>query len=135
LKQKLEPKDVLNIVFKLTDYLNFLWNFYVVFNVAVIGWLFSSSSTPWAWQKKLIVAIIYVFFVCGSITVIRRTYQLLFSALEELSSASTEIDFRSSKFGEYFQGVKPFNSKLSIAFHVIADCIVFLTILAKGVYF
>jgi hypothetical protein len=44
IKQKLEFKDILNVVFKLTDYLNFLWNFYVVFNVAVIGWLFSTSK-------------------------------------------------------------------------------------------
>jgi len=134
-RKTIELKDVLSIVFKLTDYLNFQWNFYVVFNVAMIGWLLGGSNNPWSWQKKLILSAVYLFFILISITLIRSTYGLLLGALDELASAGNEIEFRSEKFGEFFKITKPFNKQLSTALHIIADFIVLLSIWTKGIFF
>ena len=129
-----EFKDILSIVFKLTDYLNFLGNAYVVFNIAIIGWLFSGSDSPWSWQKKLIVSVVYLFFVLISVVLLRSTYRLLLGALDELTLASNEVEFRSEKMRELLKISKPFNKDLSTAFHIAADFIVLLAIWTREIF-
>jgi hypothetical protein len=131
----LELKDVLNVVFKMTDYLNFQWNFYVIINIALIGWIFSSPIDAWGWQKKLICSIAYLLSVLMSIMVLSRTYRLLFDVLEELSYCAKDIQFRSDKFRTAFKEVRPVNKKFSITLHIIGNVIVLLCIWIKGEYF
>ena len=130
----IEFKDILSIAFKLTDYLNFQWNFYVVFNLAIIGWLFSSSQDPWSWQKKLIVSAFYLFFVLISIVLIRSTFWSLLAAVDELALASNEVEFRSEKWSGLLRISKPFNKELAITFHITADLIVLLAIWTRDTF-
>jgi hypothetical protein len=131
----LELKDILNVVFKMTDYLNFQWNFYVIINIAVIGWIFSSPMDTWGWQKKFICSIAYLLSVLMSIMVLSRTYRLLFDVLEELSCCAKEIQFRSDNFRTAFKEVRPVSKKLSMTLHILGNVIVLLCIWIKGEYF
>jgi len=46
--------QALTAAYKLNDWLNFYWNFYVVFVGVVFGWLFSSSNVLETLQKVVI---------------------------------------------------------------------------------
>src|SRR4029453_15934071 len=67
--------EVLNAAYKLNDWLNFYWNFYVAFTGVVIGWVFSSKGWPTA--QKAIVTAFYLGFVGVSIHALWKTYESL----------------------------------------------------------
>ena len=71
--------DVLNAAYKLNDWLNFYWNFYVAFTGVVIGWVFGSKG--WSTAQRAIVTLFYLGFVAVSVDALWRTYESLSAAV------------------------------------------------------
>jgi hypothetical protein len=86
-----EVPVVLSIVFKLTDYLNQLWNLFMVFSAIVVGWRFSAGE-HWQWNQKLLATLLYTGFLFVNGLALRSTYKWLDFALEDLRTAAATID-------------------------------------------
>ena len=67
--------DVLAAAYKLNDWLNFYWNFYVAFTGVVIGWVFGSKG--WQSSQRVIVTLFYLGFVGVSLDALWKTYRSL----------------------------------------------------------
>lgn len=71
--QPVSIDQMLNAAYKLNDWLNFYWNFYVGFVGVVFGWIFSAKS-PWQLEQQLIVTAFFIGFVAISISALVPTY-------------------------------------------------------------
>jgi len=118
---------VLNAAYKLTDWMNFYWNFTVIFAAAILGWVFSAKN-PWGTAQKVVITIMYAVFVLINLDIMVRTYIAIESAVEWL-----KVNW------EITDGVKPaLLHKLShpfwkahIAAHLLADALVFYCLWTK----
>jgi len=118
--------EILNAAFKLTDWLNFFWNFYVAFTAGILGWVFGAKN-PWSAAQKVVVSILFVGFVIVSVVALCRTYVALEPTVELL---------RNIWAGSAFQ--RAIADRLSnrwwgwqIFLHIVADLIVLYCIWTK----
>ena len=79
----LDLKQTLDAAYKLNDWLNFYWNFYIVFTGVVIGWVFNSKG--WPRSQRVVVSAFYVGFVIVSLGALYKTYQTLNAAVAKLA--------------------------------------------------
>jgi hypothetical protein len=84
-------KDLVDIILKLADQINFYWNFYVIANIAMLGWLLSLNANP-DWQLKAAVSIAFIIFIALNITALIRSYIFLQAALLEFKAM--DLSFR-----------------------------------------
>jgi hypothetical protein len=67
--------DLLNATYKLNDWLNFYWNFYVVFSGVVVGWTFNSKG--WKTFQRVAVSICYLGFAAVNFKALYKSYYFL----------------------------------------------------------
>ena len=102
-----EIKDILNVVFKLADWVNTFWGAYAALNIALVGWLMSSKK-PWHWKQKLLVTGGYIVIMVFNFYAQYRTNRLLGAALDELKAAvEASSHFRTEALREQVLGVRP----------------------------
>ena len=99
-----EVPSVLNIVFKLTDYLNQLWSLFMVFSTIVVGWRFSAKE-PWLRRQKIIVTVLYCCFLFVNLMVLVKTYAWLDKALADLRAAAVSLDAQAPRLKEAMTSV------------------------------
>jgi len=115
----LDLKDVLGIAYKLNDWLNFYWNFYVVFSGVVIGWVFNSKGWPTA--QRVIVTIFYSGFVIVSLGALIKTYVSLQAAADKLNTLlGTNEDLTSALVRQFRND----QWQTQIALHLLGDALV-----------
>lgn len=85
-----EARGVLDIAFKLTDYLNQLWNLFMVFSGVVVGWRLSAKE-EWGGKQKVVTTILYLGFVVVNATTLYSTYGWLGEVLADLRVASAAV--------------------------------------------
>jgi hypothetical protein len=68
--------QLLNAAYKLNDWLNFYWHFYVIFVGVIFGWIFNSNSS-WSPTQKNLVALLFVFFAGGNVVTLYRSYRAI----------------------------------------------------------
>ncbi len=121
------PDQILNAAYKLTDWLNFFWNFYVAFTAAILGWVFSAKN-PWPRAQKIVVTILFTAFVAVSLGALCRTYLALGPTTEALRSTwGTCTEFQRAI-------VDRLSNRLwipQIGAHLLADCLVVYCIWTK----
>jgi hypothetical protein len=83
-------KDILEAAYKLNDWLNFYWNFYVAFTGVVIGWAFSSKG--WSSAQRVFVTLFYLGFVAVSLHALAGTYQALYAVTVRLRELLPQQD-------------------------------------------
>lgn len=62
--------NLVNLVLKLGDWINTIWNFHAVINIAVLGWWLTKQPNWQAWQKavlSLVYALVMAFNLEGQI--------------------------------------------------------------------
>lgn len=112
--------QILNEAYKLTDRLDFLWNFYVAFTAGILGWVFSAKKA-WPRAQKVVVTILFTGFAVVSIGALSRTYLALGPTIEALRSVwGTDTEFQ-----------RVIADRLSnrlwipqIVMHILGDCLV-----------
>ena len=115
----LDVKDVLNAAYKLNDWLNFYWNFYVVFSGVVIGWVFNSKG--WADSQRIIVSLFYLSFVAVSLGALYKTY----SSLNASAARLKEMLAGSDTLGQaLIRQLDNDNWALQLGFHLLGDVLV-----------
>jgi hypothetical protein len=111
--------EVLNAAYKLNDWLNFYWNFYVAFTGVVIGWVFSSKGWPTA--QKAIVTAFYLGFVGVSIHALWKTYESLNAAVSRLQQLIAPEDPLARALAAQLGHS---DMLLGIGLHVVGDALV-----------
>ena len=86
-----QAPQILTAVFKLSDYLNQLWNLFAIFSGLVIGWIISAKD-PWSPQQKMIVAAIYLVFIAVNLSALIKMYAWLRLAFEDLHTIALHLD-------------------------------------------
>jgi hypothetical protein len=111
--------QMLGAAYKLSDWLNFYWNFYVVFVGLVLGWIFSARN-PWQTTQQIVVTAFYVGFTAVSLAALCRTYCALDKTALQLRAAWGEDSFKDALLAKFTQPVWP----ITLVMHVIADAAV-----------
>ena len=115
----LDLPTVLNAAYKLNDWLNFYWTFYVVFTGVVIGWVFNSKG--WSSAQRAVVTLFYLGFVAVSLGALMKTYQTLNAAASRLEALLPNGDVLSTALVS--QLANP-DWKLQLALHIAGDVLV-----------
>ena len=119
----LTTDDVLGAAYKLNDWLNFYWNFYVVFTGVVIGWVLNSKD--WSDLQRMIVSVCFLGFVGVSLDAIWGTYQALGAATRQLRELVPADDIFAATLASHLGRAHP---TIGLALHVIGDLLVLLCI-------
>ena len=115
----LDLKDVLGAAYKLNDWLNFYWNFYVVFTGVVIGWVFNSKG--WSTAQRVVVTLFYLGFVGVSLGALYSTYISLGAATTRLTQLLPTSDILAQAL---ISQLEKSNLKLGLALHILGDALV-----------
>jgi hypothetical protein len=111
--------QMLNAAYKLSEWLNFYWNFYVVFVGVVLGWIFSAKN-PWQPNQKYVVSAFFIGFAAFSIVALARTYYALYKTTLSLRNRWGHDLFKDAILANFSPRLWP----AEIAMHVIADATV-----------
>ncbi len=76
--------SILDIVFKLSEHLMQLWNFFAAVSGLIVGWLLSSKES-WSLIQQLIAILLYAAFLTVNGTALFRMYRWMEIALLELN--------------------------------------------------
>lgn len=66
--------EILAIGFKFAEWINFYWNFYVVFVLAIAGWLFS-KEIRFTTTQKIVISYFLISFIVVSLLALGKTYE------------------------------------------------------------
>ncbi len=116
---ELDLKQTLDAAYKLNDWLNFYWNFYVVFTGVVIGWVFNSKG--WSTSQRAVVSVFYLGFVAVSLGALYKTYQTLNAATAKLESLLSKVSPLSQALIAQLDNT---NWPIQLALHVAGDLLV-----------
>ncbi len=86
-----QAPEILTAVFKLSDYLNQLWNLFAVFSGLVVGWIISAKDA-WSVPQKVIVAAIYLVFIAVNLSTMLKMYAWLNTAFKDLHGIAPRLD-------------------------------------------
>lgn len=106
--------------YKLLDWLNFYWNFYVVFMGVIIGWLFNAKE-GWISAQQVAVTVLIVGFAAVSLNALWRTYLALNATTSELRTRwGTDDSFKRAILARLSQK----GWQLAIGLHTLLDATV-----------
>ena len=111
--------DVLAVAYKLNDWLNFFWNFYVVFTGVVIGWVFNAKG--WSTAQRIVVSVFFLGFVGVSLDALWGTYQALGAATQRLKELVPAGDAFAATLASHLGKA---DHTIGIALHVAGDLLV-----------
>ena len=130
----MEIKDIINIVMKLSDSVNFYWNFYVVGVIAIIGWLISLKEHI-KWQIKLLVSIGFLFFIILNIHGLLGSYTLLEASINELQESVNPSTFKTDKIFHTIKNISfSYYPQAVLGIHVVIDSGIFIAIWSNKVW-
>jgi hypothetical protein len=112
--------QMLNAAYKLNDWLNFYWNFYVVFVGVVFGWIFSAKAPGWQFIQQFVVTAFFVGFAAVSIGALARTYRALNQTSMSLKEKWGHDPFKDAVLSKLSQRLW----RVEIVMHLIADATV-----------
>jgi hypothetical protein len=88
--------SLLTIAFKFGDWLNILLQFWIVINVAIIGWLLTTKPLLSNGQK-LIVTVVYLLIMLTNLVWILHIFGWLKKILSEINAAILDVKFDSKE--------------------------------------
>lgn len=113
--------DLSELILKLADQINFYWNFYVVVNIAILGWILSLNNNP-AWPLKTVASAAFLVFLALNITALLRSYIFLQAASLEFKAIAVEFPFKTSDLPDRISRLSFAGYKYKIWItHAIAD--------------
>jgi hypothetical protein len=119
----LSPQDILGAAYRLNDWLNFYWNFYVAFTGVVIGWVFNSKG--WSTAQRVVVTLFYLGFVAVSLDALAGTYEALNAVAARLQEMLPQDDMLPKALMAKI-GAK--NKLLGLGLHLLGDGLVLVCI-------
>ena len=116
----MDTHQLIDIVFKLSDLINFNWNFYVVVCAIILGWLFT-SDIQWDMIKRIGSSIGFIVFTIINGRALNKAYVLLNTTLEELKEKDT---YEVSTFMQQFVTQGGIGDKGVIYIHTVMGIII-----------
>lgn len=120
---KTDIDQLFNLAYKLKDWINFYWRFYVVFIAIALGWVLG-SNTKWTFDEKMVVTIVFIGFASFSITALSKTYKASQDIIGLLSERISDEKFKKSVL--YLLDSKHWKKEILI--HIIGDLILIRSI-------
>jgi len=111
--------EIVNVILRIREQIDFLWHFYVSSCAILIGWLFS-TKIHWTKEKHQVTTVLFVTFAIINLSAIYKEYSLLESALLQVRSTAENSLF-TSKLAES-DGL---GSILSVIVHATVDVIIY----------
>ena len=86
---------MINIALRISEQIDFLWNFYVTACAILLGWIFS-SRIKWDQDRQRTVIILFIMFAAVNLSAIYNEYYLFEIALQDIGSnlRTHDEDFR-----------------------------------------
>lgn len=117
----MQPKDIADMLLKIADSINFLWNFYAFGTIAIVSWLLSLKRNL-NWQLKLLLSLGFLCFVTMNLTALLRSYTFADSLRLELQANIDQSTFKTQGLYELTKGLS-FSRQIWIAWgiHIFVD--------------
>lgn len=119
----LSLQDTLGAAYRLNDWLNFYWNFYVAFTGVVIGWAFNSKG--WSTAQRVFVTLFYLGFVAVSLHALAGTYDALYAVALWLRELLPQDDALTKAF---LAKIGARNKIVGLGLHLVGDGLVLVCI-------
>ena len=119
----LSLQDILGAAYRLNDWLNFYWNFYVAFTGVVIGWVFNSKG--WSTAQRVFVTLFYLGFIAVSVHALAGTYDALYAVAVRLRELLPQDDMLTKALIAKI-GAK--NKVVGLGLHLVGDGLVLVCI-------
>ena len=108
---KSDVSALLNVAFKLVDYVTQNWNFFVVLSGVMIGWRFTAKE-QWTNRHKIIVTGLYSLFAVVNFRALYVSYSWLESIMSDLRIAGNALSSQTPQLkglltNLYLTGGKP----------------------------
>lgn len=94
----MEFDKLIDIVFKIDDTINFLWNLYIGVGVVLLGWLFR-AQIKWQLKKRITVSLAFIIVAFMNASALLDNYSLKKITLDELRQ---KPEFSQSPFLQAF---------------------------------
>ncbi len=94
----MEFDKLIDIVFKIDDTINFLWNLYIGVGVVLLGWLFR-AQIKWQLRKRITVSLAFIIVAFMNASALLDNYSLKKITLDELRQ---KPEFSQSPFLQAF---------------------------------
>jgi len=110
--------EIVNIILRIREQVDFLWHFYVSSCAILIGWLFS-TRIEWTKEKHQVTSILFITFAVVNIFAIYKEYVLLESALTQLKELAT-----GSPFAYQLANSEGLGASVAFLVHAAADIVI-----------
>ena len=112
--------QMLSAGYKLIDWGNFYWNFYVIITGVILGWLFTAKE-PWSLAQKSAVSVLFLGFAVVSLYSLWRTFRALNATTSELRVRwETDEPFKQAIVAR----LSPKGWQVAVCLHALADMVV-----------
>lgn len=99
---KSDVPALLNVGFKLMDYISQGWNYYVVISGVMVGWRFSAKE-QWTNMHKIIVTGLYSLFAIVNFLGLYMAYSSLNKIFLDLNIAAKTLDARTPQLKQLLE--------------------------------
>jgi hypothetical protein len=122
-----EISNLINMVFKLGDWVNTIWSFHIVVGIGLLGWLFTHRQN-WNAGQKVLVSVLFLTFVGINLYSQIRTHWWLSLSINELKMAVNQTPLKTKELNDAIQSYSTAKTWQIVLMHAVADLIVILSI-------
>ncbi|MEY8214903.1 MAG: hypothetical protein RPR97_10550 [Colwellia sp.] len=113
--------EMINIALRISEQIDFLWNFYVTACAILLGWIFS-SRIKWDYDRQRTVIILFILFAAVNLSAIYNEYYLFEMILKDLSN---NLQAHDDGFIREFSDSRGIGSIGSAVVHIGADIFIY----------
>lgn len=119
-----EVPTLFTLIFKMVDYINLYWNFYVLFSAILVGWLFTSQE-PWGIRKKIFATLFYLIALVMNLCPLITVYIYFERSLSELREEAKLLETHTEEFRKILEKASAVGGwGLAATVHLIVDPII-----------
>ena len=116
----MEFVHLVEVVFKINDSINFLWNFYIGVCAVLLGWLFS-ANIKWERIKRITVSIGFTLFALINASALYNNYSMKAITFEEIQQ---KPEFEESVFIQEFVKTTGIGENGVVIIHIVVGLVI-----------
>jgi len=112
--------EAITIAMKLGDWVNTIWNFHAVINVALLGWVFSKRP-EWSLRVRVGITGVYALLMAANLYGQIEAHIELDAVLAEVRALAASTSFKSPALAEMLLHVTGTNYFVLLGRHLVVD--------------
>jgi hypothetical protein len=119
--------NLINIVMKLGDWINTIWNFHAIINIAVLGW-WLTKQPAWTRSQKLLISLVYTFVMAANLKAQIEAHIQLDTVSTEIAAVARQTIFQTQQMTALLTRIGNSNYYFLFFRHIAVDALVLLSL-------